>query len=62
MEELEKLKLARLTVAPVWGHGLKSVPHIFYMVEQIVAPVWGHGLKSIGEAVAGAKMGRPRMG
>ena len=24
MEELEKLKLARLTVAPVWGHGLKS--------------------------------------
>ena len=23
MEELEKLKLARLTVAPVWGRGLK---------------------------------------
>ena len=26
MEELEKLKLARLTVAPVWGLGLKSIP------------------------------------
>ena len=31
MEELEKLKLARLTVAPVWGRGLKYQCQVIHL-------------------------------
>ena len=37
--------LAPVTVAPVWGRGLKLVRAGTDQAAEIVAPVWGRGLK-----------------
>ena len=52
-----------LTVAPVWGRGLKCNGIVMDVSGQGVAPVWGRGLKYMEElAGEGIDAGRPRMG